>query len=436
MSGGAGPPTDSSSRRLLALVNASVWDGTGTAPMPDTTIVISGERIAAVGPQRQLAVPDGAEVINCAGATVVPGLIDCHVHLTTNSTDSPIPSAVYRSTTSQAHKLLDGQRNAARAAAAGVTTLRVVGHRGAGEVELRDFIERGLASGPRLVVAPWWISMTGGHGDAFYPRQWPRQEWDTADGPDECRKLVRLQVRAGADFIKVMASGGLLSHGDKAEWPNYTSAELEAIVDEAHALGMRVAAHAHSVEGIKRAIAARVDSIEHGTLADAECIDLIASTGTFLVPTLSITDWTTREGLARGVPADAVERMKRMREQHFTMFQKCIERGVRIAMGTDSSGTICPFGEHTRELELYAELGMSAEQALLTATKNAADLLGMPDLGSIAPGMWADVLVLDGDPLTDVSILRQKHLIRTVIAAGSVIAGTGLPQLDAGMGKQ
>jgi imidazolonepropionase-like amidohydrolase len=406
---------------ILALVNGAVWQGTGASAAPATVVLVEGERIKAVGSADQLPIPSGATIIDCTGATLIPGLIDCHVHLTTNSTETAIPSAVYRSTTSPAHKLLDGQRNAGRALAAGFTTLRVVGHRGAGEVELRDFIERGHMVGPRLVVAPWWVSMTGGHGDAFYPTQWPRREWDTADGPDECRKLVRLQLRAGADFIKVMASGGLLSHGDKAEWPNYTVEELRAIVDEAHALDMRVAAHAHSVEGIKRSVAAGVDSIEHGTLANDECLDLLAETGTFLVPTLSITDWTAREGGARGVPADGVERMQRIRDQHFGMFRKAIERGVRVAMGTDSSGTICPFGENARELELYSELGMSPAAALRTATQNAAELLGRTDLGNIAPGALADILICSGNPLTDVSVLRQDSGIRGVLVSGRVV---------------
>ncbi|MFN6979550.1 MAG: amidohydrolase family protein, partial [Gemmobacter sp.] len=330
-----------------------------------------------------------------------------------------VDNATYRALVPGTEKLLHGLRNGWRALAAGVTTLRVMGHRDGGDLELAGFIRRGLLPGPRLSVAPWVISMTAGRGDLFYPNAWPRQPLDVADGIDECRRVVRTQRKLGADFIKFTASAGLLSAGDKAHWPNYSVEEMRVIVAEARDCDMKVAAHAHGTEGIRRALAAGVDTIEHGSFLDDACIETMLEQGTILVPTLAITDTVIRNGAASGARADGIEKMKPARERKVANVRRAWEAGVRIAMGTDSSGNLCPFGQHTRELELYVEMGMAPWQALETATIHAAAALGREDVtGLIAPGHTADVVLVAGNPLEDVGVLRRPGGIRAVFKDG------------------
>jgi imidazolonepropionase-like amidohydrolase len=406
-----------------AITGGRVWEGTNAAPIEDGVVVIEDDRITAVGPRGQTPVPADATLIDAAGATVLPGLCDVHVHLSTNSDHrNPVDNSHFRSTASGTAKTLHALRNAQTALSVGFTSLRVMGLRDAGEPTLRNMIDDGLLLGPRLSVAPWWITMTAGHGDLYYPPNHPRGEWDTADGIDQCRKNVRKQVGAGADFIKVMASGGVMSHGDKPEWPNYTVAELAAIVDEAHSFGLPVAAHAHSLEGITRCLDAGVDSIEHGTFIDEEQLVRMKEAGTYLVPTLAIHDWVLLRGERTGAAPDSIAKMRAVAEQRRTSFARAVQLGVNIAMGTDSSGTLCPFGEHARELELYTELGMTAETALRSATYHAAKLMARNDIGSIEVGKLADILVVEGNPLNDVTALRERKNLRTIIKSGRDIS--------------
>lgn len=399
-----------------------VWCGAGER-YEDGVVHIDEGVVVYAGPRSEHVVPPGTPRLDATGCTVLPGLIDTHVHLTTNSDHRRmVASDVFRGQVSKPGKLLHGLRNAHRSLASGFTTLRVMGHRGAGEIELRDFVDAGLAVGPRLLVAPWWITMTDGHGDLFYPPYTPREPWDTADGVDECRKIVRLQAKAGADFIKVMASGGM-SKGEEPHWPNYSVAELSAIVETAHDLDLRVAAHALSLEGIRRSLAAGVDSIEHGSYLDADTAAEMAERGTYLVPTMAFNDWCQREGTSRGLSAQGVEDLRDAHDRTIESFALAREAGVKVAMGTDSSGTLCPFGAHSRELELYVRHGMSTEEALTTATANAASLLNRPELGSLQPGAAGDVIVVEGDVLADIGLLGQPSNIRHVVRAGRDLSG-------------
>lgn len=401
----------------IAIEGGLVWAGPGEHHS-DGLVHIRDGTVVYAGPREEGRIPPGTPRLDAAGCTILPGLIDVHVHLTTNSDHNRVvASDVFRGQVSKPAKLLHGLRNAHRALAAGFTTLRVMGHRGAGETELRDFIDEGLAVGPRLAVAPWWITMTNGHGDLFYPPYTPREKWDTADGIEECRKLVRLNARAGADFIKVMASGGM-SKGERPSWPNYSVAELATIVETAHELDLRVAAHALSAEGIRRSLAAGVDSIEHGSYLDEELAAEMAERGTFLVPTMSFNDWCQREGTLRGLTAKGVADLSEAHDRTLESFTLAREAGVTVAMGTDSSGTLCPFGAHARELELYVKHGMSAEEAITTATTNAALLMDRPDLGSLQAGAAGDVVVVEGNVLTDIGRLGQPSNIRHVVRAG------------------
>ncbi|ORM36194.1 amidohydrolase family protein [Williamsia sp. 1135] len=403
----------------IAIENGLLWLGSGECHKAGLLYIKDG-RVSYAGDHRADVVPPGTECIDATGCAVLPGLIDCHVHLTTNSDSRRVvASDVFRGQRTGPEKLLHGYRNSLRALSAGFTTLRCMGHRGVGETELRDMIADGLMIGPNLVVAPWWITMTNGHGDLFYPPYTSRRKWDTADGVDACREMVRLQARSGADFIKVMASGGM-SKGEKPHWPNYTVAELSAVVEEAHDMDLRVAAHALSLEGIRRSIEAGVDSIEHGSYLDEDCAGEMVRRGIYLVPTMAFNDWCQREGTERGLTSSGVEGLRDAHDRTLEAFGLARSAGVKIAMGTDSSGTLCPFGAHYRELELYVEHGMSTMEALATATGTASDLLDRPDVGSLRSGSIGDVLIVDQGVLDDISLLRGG--IKSVLRSGRDIS--------------
>ncbi len=400
----------------LILTNLDLWTGLDDAPLPEMTVRVVDGRISAI--EEGAVTEPGA--VDLGGATVIPGLVDAHVHLTTTSILSkPTDNAIYRALTPEPEKLLHGLRNSMRSLAAGFTTLRVMGHRGVGEVQLRDFIDGGLLPGPRMLVAPWPISMTGGRGDLFWPATAPRDPEDTADGIDECLKMVRLQRKRGADFIKVTASGGMLSAGDRPHWPNYTFDELRAITEEAHTYDMRVAAHAHSAEGIKRALRAGFDTIEHGSFLDDECLELMLASGAHLVPTLAITDWILRSQEASGASPEGIAKLRDAGRRQTEAFQRAYAAGVPVAMGTDTSGTICPPGQHAREMELYVQAGLTPAQALRTATVVAAEALGVDaEIGSIEVGKVADLVAAAGDPTQDIGLLRRPGGIAKVYRAG------------------
>lgn len=230
---------------------------------------------------------------------------------------------------------------------------------------------------------------------------------------------MRTQRKLGADFIKFTASAGTLSAGDKVHWPNYTVEEMKVIVSESHDYDMRVAAHAHSTEGIRRVLAAGVDTVEHGSFIDDACIEIMLKQGTWLVPTLSISDFIINNAEKSGVRPDGLDKLKRGRDGRAKNIRKAMEAGVKIAMGTDSSGNLCPFGQHARELELYVELGMSPVKALETATTGAAAALGREDVsGKLEEGAIADVVLVNGNPQDDIYVLRRKGGIRAVYKDG------------------
>ncbi|UXX81533.1 amidohydrolase family protein [Roseovarius pelagicus] len=402
------------------LMNVDLWPGEGPSIQKAVSILITNGRVAEIGPAAKLVAPQNATIVDCEGVTAIPGLSDVHVHLTTNSDMSRIvDNATYRAMVPGTEKLLHGVRNGLRALAAGFTTLRIMGHRDSGDIELRNCIDRGLLPGPRLSVAPWVISMTGGRGDLFYPAAWARQPLDTADGVDECRLVVRAHRKLGADFIKFTASAGTQSAGDKVHWPNYTLEEMKVIVSEAHDYDMKVAAHAHSTEGIRRVLAAGIDTVEHGSFMDDGCIETMLKQDTILVPTLSISDFVIHNSERSGARPEGITKMKEVREVRRRNLKKAIKAGVKIAMGTDSSGNLCPFGNHARELELYVELGMSPLEALETATVRAAEALGREDVtGLLTKDAIADVVLLNSNPLEDIGVLRREGGIRAVYKDG------------------
>jgi imidazolonepropionase-like amidohydrolase len=367
-------------------------------------VVLEGGTIAAVGGQP----PGGeAEVVDLQGRTLMPGLIDCHVHLTFSGEPQeveraatvPVPDIAWTAAAS-ARQTLDG----------GVTTVRDVGARAGVAIRLREAIAAGHLPGPRMRAAGAIICMTGGHG-WFIGRE--------ADGPDEVRRAVREQLKAGADCVKFTATGGGMTPGVDPRASSFTEAELAAGVDEAHKAFRRAIAHAQGNAGIRNAVRAGIDSVEHGVYLDDEVIEEMRQRGTFLVPTLVSPAMITRHGTSAGIPAYVVEKASGVLETHRESFRKAVRGGVRIAMGTDAGTPFNRHGTNAQELALMVECGLSPADTIVAATRNAAELLDLLDVtGTVEPGKAADLLVVDGDPLADIRVLGDRDRLPGILKDG------------------
>ena len=322
-------------------------------------------------------------------------------------------------------QVLHAAANARRALEAGFTTVRDAAG-GRLEVALKRATDQQLLDGARVVVAGF-VGMTGGHGDLFTPPAVDQRPFPTADGVDECRKLVRAYARDGVDWIKICTSGGVLSLGDESDWRNYTLDEVRAIVDEAHALGKRVAAHAHTRNGVRQALDGGVDSIEHGSDLDADLIQRMVDTDTWLCPTLAVGEQVHAIGQEKGLPAAVLQKGEQVRASRAVAAHAAAAAGVRIFLGTDTS-SILPFGRHAWELELMVELlEVSPMRALQLGTRDAALAIGLGSrCGVLEVGRWADVLVVDGDPLADIRILQQPERIHAVFRDGRLLVNRGV----------
>jgi imidazolonepropionase-like amidohydrolase len=385
-------------------------DGTGALPRRDVGLVLRGDRIAEVASWSRLAPPAGARVIDLSDSTVLPGLIDAHVHLSMSLGPGWEMAPVK---TGAADAAILATVNAARTLRAGFTTVRNLGDRAGETVALSNAIDAGIVAGPHVLTARAMLSMTGGHGDwtnAFQPGvviQGPGAEaMGVCDSPDACRTMVRTQVKYGADVIKLSATGGVLSAGDAIGARQFSSDELAAIVAEAHALERKVAAHAHGTDGIKAAVRAGVDSIEHGSILDDEAVRLMKEHGTWLVPTLLAGETVEARGKSGGLPVWAVDKALAVRPLMEGSFRRAVKAGVLIAFGTDSG--VSEHGRNAREFELMVGAGMPPMAAIVAATRNAATLLGVAgDRGTIEVGKRADLVVVAGDPLADVGVLAR-----------------------------
>jgi imidazolonepropionase-like amidohydrolase len=363
--------------------------------------------ITAVGPAATVVLPQGTKVTDLPALTCLPGLIDAHTHLTGNATDhgyQALGISVPRAATI-------GVKNARITLMAGFTTVRDVGADGYADVAVRDAVDAGDVPGPRMLVAGPMISITGGHGDDnLLPFEFHHNADGVADGPWALRAKVRQNVKYGADLIKIAASGGVLSKGDAAGGEQLTLEEMQAIVAEAHKLGRKVAAHAHGTGAIKDAILAGVDSIEHSSLIDAEGIKLAKTHGTFLVFDIYNDDFILSEGLKNGMLPESIEKEKAIGRLQRENFKKAFLGGARMAFGTDAA--VYPHGDNAKQFAKMVEWGMKPIDALRAATLNAAELLGWKDkVGELAPGHYADLIAVAGDPLADVTVLQHVAFV-------------------------
>ncbi len=379
-----------------------VFDGTG-APLAEADVVIEDGRILEVGPGL-----DGDEAVDCSDKAILPGLFDVHVHVAFSYEDFDEVRLMHEPFSLRFYRVAENLR---RTIALGITTVRDASGADAG---VKAAVEQGLLVGPRMQISVTMLSMTGGHNDPWLPSG-ARGAWGTpypgmpdgvCDGVDGVAAKVREVIRAGADVIKIASSGGFLSPADDPRQPNYSEAEVRAIVETAADLGRWVMSHAHGAEGIKRAVRAGVRSIEHGTFLDDEAIELMLERGTWLVPTLTAGDTTEELANDPKIPEPVREKLRALGRPELEAFRRAAEAGVRVAMGTDCP--VAPHGTNLRELQLMAEHGSTPAQALVAATSSAAELMGLErELGTIEPGKRADLVLVDGDPF-ELATLKDR----------------------------
>jgi imidazolonepropionase-like amidohydrolase len=379
--------------------------------LSNQTIVIQGDKIVSVGSDS--AAPAGAQVIDLPNATVLPGLIDAHTHITmtTNFGYSTLGISIPR-------EALYGARNARVTLDAGFTTVRNVGASGFTDVALRDAINAGDVPGPRMLVSGPALSITGGHCDEnFLPFEMHAQAEGVADGVEAVQHKTREIIKYGADLIKICATGGVLSHGDNPQASQFTLEEMKAIVADAHRLGRKVAAHAHGAQGIRWASEAGVDSIEHGSYIDDAAIAEMKKNGTYLVPKLYLMDWFFENAEKIGTPAELIAKGHEVMPAARKNVARAFAAGVKVGFGTDAA--VYPHGLNAHEFAVMVKLGLTPLQAIQAATVNDADLLGWSDkVGTIEAGKWADLVAVDGDPLADVTTLER---VKFVMKGGEVI---------------
>lgn len=414
---------------ITAIKASLMIDAKGGPAVRDPLLIVRDRKIAEIRAGREMEIPSGARLVDLTGLTIMPGMMDLHLHMAAPNAQDYENTDSAHLVRSDADMILDSAKNARLMIEAGFTTVRDldwISPRGrnfcAELAALRDSIAAGKIPGPRMLVGGF-THVTASHFDRNIPRNFERDAMFLANGPWAMRGLTRLNVRNGADIIKTCISGGTGTFDctDDILDRNIHIDELKALVDEAHAWRRVVAAHAHSPNAVRMALEAGVDTIEHCVLTDDDAVERLAKSKKYVIPTLAFREQSVIEKRReRGTPEFVIQQMLEKRDVSNETFQRYFKAGVRIAMGTDTH-VDPPFGENARELEIYVALGMSQMQAIQTATKNAADAIGLSDqLGTLEVGKLCDLIAVRGNPLEDISALRKSQAIQLVMKEGRI----------------
>ena len=423
--------------KTIGLKAARLFDGKSKALVQNGVVIVQGDKIVDAG--SNLSAPADAQVIDLGDATLSPGFMDGHTHLTLDYTDYK-KERMEQIDLNVSEKALRATVYARATVEAGFTTVRDVGSRFPGskemvDVALRNSINKGIVVGPRMLVATFGIGATGGHfdptsgfRDMLFGRE-PDYSDGIADGPDAIRKAVRFEVKNGADLIKAAVSGGVFSLADEVDTPQFTPAEMAALVDESHRLRKKVAVHCHGDQAAKEAVEAGVDSIEHGSFLKPETLTLMKNKGTYLTPTLMATEYIMSK--IDTYPPAVQAKGRAAAAARSEMFRNAVKMGVKISFGTDAA--VYPHGQNAKEFKLMVDLGMPAIDALRAATSNAADLFGIAQkTGTLEKGKLADVIAMPGDPTTDITatervsfVMKEGRIIRNGPPSAPPVAELG-----------
>jgi imidazolonepropionase-like amidohydrolase len=415
---------------IIALKAARLFDGKSKALVPNGVVIVQGDKIVDAG--SGLPIPQGAQVIDLGDATLSPGFMDAHTHLTFDFTGNFNERRLKLLDTNVSELAFLTIPNARATIEAGFTTVRDLGSRFEGshdfvDIALRNAIARGVFAGPRMLVATYGIGATGGHFDGtagfrdFLFGHEPDYSEGIADGPDAIRKAVRFQVKNGADVIKAAVSGGVLSLTDEVDTPQFTAPEMAALVDETHRLRKKIAVHCHGDQAAKEAIEAGVDSIEHGSFLKPETLQLMKTKGTYLVPTLMASEWIMSK--IDAYPPALQAKARAATAARSEMFRNAVKLGVKIGLGTDAA--VFPHGQNAKEFKLMVDLGLPPIEALRSATSVDAELFGISaKVGTLEKGKLADIVAIPGDPTTDITATER---VSFVMKEGKILKNVSKP---------